>query len=144
MQFFSPKVRTYSEPRARRVVAVANLPPFRYSYQTGDKWEGGFGATELLLTDYWTLRARSVQLFETNLYARGLIRRLVTNEINTGLHLEASPIESILGKKEDELGDWTEDVENRFSIWESDASVCDNAELSTFGRLQAAARQEAL
>jgi lambda family phage portal protein len=141
--FKQPHLRTYSVP-LRAAENVANLPPWRFSYQTGDKWDGGFGATEFLLADYWTLRARSVQLYETNLYARGLIRRLVTNEINTGLHLEACPIESILGLKEDSLGDWTEEVENRFSIWESEATICDVQERCSFGALQAAARAEAL
>jgi hypothetical protein len=55
------------------------LAPFRYSFDDGSKFAGGFGVTELLLADYWTLRQRSSQLFEQNLYARGLIRRLVTN-----------------------------------------------------------------
>jgi hypothetical protein len=54
---------------------------------TGDKFAGGFGATKVFTPDYWTLRQRSEQLFHENLYARGLIRRLVTNEINTGLTL---------------------------------------------------------
>lgn len=127
-------------------VSVAMLPdaPVRYSYDDGEKFPGGFGPTELLFTDYWTLRARSSQLFERNLYARGLIRRLITNEINTGLHLEATPEEVILGHAEDDLADWTENVENRFHLWERRPSLCDRAERMTFGQLQAAARAEAL
>jgi predicted DNA-binding transcriptional regulator len=84
-----------------------------------------FGYTELLITDYWTLRARSADLFQRNIYARGLIRRLVTNEINVGLHLEATPEEAILGKKEDELADWSEEVENRFRLWCDNPAICD-------------------
>jgi len=127
-------------------VQVSALPagPAFAGYDTGDKFAGGFGATYLLTADYWTLRARSSQLFETNLYARGLIRRLVTNEINTGLHLEATPEESLLGFAEDELADWAEDVENRFSLWERDPRLCDVRERQTWGALQCAIRAESL
>lgn len=110
----------------------------------GSKFPGGFGPTELLTADYWVLRARSSQLFETNLYARGLIRRLVTNEIAVGLHLEATPTEKLLGYPEDGLADWSEDVELRFALWQSDPWLCDHAELKTFGALQVEARMEAL
>jgi lambda family phage portal protein len=114
------------------------------TYDDGEKFYGGFGPTQLLTLDYWTLRARSTQLFETNSIARGLIKRLVTNEINTGLHLEATPEEKILGYADDELADWAEDVENRYAMWGSDPWLCDHIELRTLGELQAAARMEAL
>lgn len=126
------------------VVAVHQLPGYVHSFQTGDKWAGGFGATQLLITDYWTLRARSSQMFEQNLYARGLIRRLVTNVINTGLHLESTPEEVILGKPEDALVDWSEDVENRFALWGKTPWLCDDNERQSFGALQADAYREAL
>jgi lambda family phage portal protein len=124
--------------------ALGQLAPFRYSFDDGSKFSGGFGVTELLIADYWTLRQRSSQLFEQNLYARGLIRRLVTNEVNVGLHLEATPEEAILGKPEDSLADWCETTENRFSIWGDNPKLCDQAERSTFGALQAEIRTEAL
>lgn len=117
---------------------------FITKYDDGDKFFGGFGETQLLTADYWTLRQRSAQLFETNLYARGLIRRLITNEINTGLHLEAQPEEAILGLEEDSLAEWTEDVENRFALWERDPWLCDHAEMHSFGALQSIARMESL
>jgi capsid protein len=117
---------------------------FDQRFQNGSKFEGGFGQTKLLVADYWTLRMRSKQLFEENLYARGLIRRLVTNEIATGLHLESTPVESLLGRAEDSLADWAEDVETRFSLWQSDPWLCDYGELRTFGALQIQARMQAL
>jgi lambda family phage portal protein len=117
-------------------------------YQTsifdGGKFAGGFGPTQLHLVDYWTLRARSAQLFNDNLYARGIIRRLVTNEINTGLTPEASPDEGVLGLQENALEGWTESVENRFSLWGKSPVVCDWYGEATFGALQRAARSEAL
>ena len=120
------------------------LAPFRYANYDGEKFPGGFGVTDLYTTDYWTLRARSAQLFKTNLYARGLIRRLVTNEINTGLHLECTPEESILGRPKDALADWSETAETRWNIWSKSKKLCDAKKQQTFGALQAEARREAL
>ena len=138
-----------------KVTAVDDLDPFAYAGQTsfsnfensifdGGKFFGGFGATQIQDVDYWTLRARSSQLFNENLYARGIIRRLVTNEINTGLCPEACPDESIIGVPEDSLNDWTETVENRFAIWGKNPELCDWRKASTFGAIQRAARMEAL
>jgi len=137
------------------MVGVDQLDPFAFAGQTafsswensifdGGKFLGGFGDTQIHHIDYWTLRARSSQLFNENLYARGLIRRLVTNEINTGLTPEACPDEDIIGVPEDSLNDWTETVENRFGIWGKNPMVCDWRHNSTFGAIQRAARAEAL
>ncbi len=127
-------------PRA----TVQTLAPWRYGINDGEKFPGGFGPTELLLADYWTLRARSVELFERNLYARGLIRRLVANVINTGLHLESTPEETLLGFPEDGLAGWSESTEIRFALWANEPQLCDFSERQTFGALQAEAYQEAL
>lgn len=118
--------------------------PAVHAYHDGEKFFGGFGPTKLFSTDYWTLRKRSDQLFRENLYARGLIRRLITNEINTGLTPEACPDELLIGLPEDSLNDWTEEVENRFSIWGKNPEQCDWRHRSTFGAIQRAARMEAL
>ena len=110
----------------------------------GDKFYGGFGPTSEQIIDYWTLRTRSAELFTKNLYARGIIRRLVTNEINTGLTLEAEPDENVLGLEEGSLNDWTVEVESRFAIWSKEPKLCDYKRLNTFGALQRAARSTAL
>lgn len=147
--------QTASEPPGPAPITVDNLAPYASAGQTatspwetsiydGGKFFGGFGNTQLQQVDYWTLRARSSQLFNENLYARGLIRRLITNEINTGLTPEACPDESILGVKEDSLADWTENVENRFGLWGKNPKVCDWKQKSTFGAIQREARAEAL
>lgn len=120
------------------------LSPWQNSYFDGGKFAGGFGPTQLQTVDYWTLRARSAQLFNENLYARGLIRRLVTNEINTGLTHEASPDETLLGLPDGALDDWSEEEETRFSLWGSMPSVCDWYGEENFGSLQRTARREAL
>lgn len=116
----------------------------RQQWHDGDKYPGGFGYTELLTADYWTLRQRSAQLFKMNIYARGIVRRLVTNIINTGLSLEAVPEDSILGAGEDALAEWSEQVENRFHLWERSPALCDYCGGKSFGGIQAAAKMNAL
>ena len=50
----------------------------------GSKFEGSFGPiTDFTFVDYWTLRKRSLRLFKENLYAKGIIRRLLWNEIQS-------------------------------------------------------------
>lgn len=126
------------------VLSVGSLPSYRIGWDHGEKFVGGLGPVEFLYKDLWALRQRSADLFERNVYGRGIIRRLVTNVINTGLHLESTPEERILGLKEDDLADWTEDVENRFKLWADNAYQCDFNEQQTFGALQAEAYREAL
>jgi capsid protein len=118
--------------------------PMRQQWHDGDKYPGGFGYTELLTADYWTLRKRSIQLFKTNLYARGIVRRLVTNIINTGLALEATPENAILGEGDEQLAAWSELVENRFHLWERSPALCDYCGGKAFGGIQAAAKMAAL
>lgn len=117
---------------------------YNFAHNDGEKFTGGFGPTTIFFTDYWTLRARSRQLFTENLYARGLIRRLITNEINTGLELEALPDEQTLGYALGDLADWSENVENRLAIWARNPELCDHKYLDTFGSIQQKARQAAL
>jgi capsid protein len=139
--YIKNKISAYIKPDA---YVGTSVPPVQYENFSGDKFLGGFGPTELQRIDYWTLRKRSSQLFNENLYARGLIRRLVTNEINTGLCLESIPDEDILGIGEDQLNEWTEGVETRFGIWGKNEKICDYKQQSTFGGLQREARMEAL
>jgi len=120
------------------------LSPYRHAVHDGGKFFGGFGDTQIQHIDYWTLRARSSQLFNENMYARGLIRRLVTNEINIGLFPEALPEEGILGMELGTLDDWSENVENRFDVWGKTPEVCDWQHQRTWGALVRDARAEAL
>lgn len=131
------------------VVSVDNLRPYsapvvRYVYDDGEKFAGGYGATEIPLVDLRTLRARSDDLFERNLFARGLIRRIVENMVATGLTLESLPIESLLGLEEDSLEEWQEDVETRFNLWAKNKKLCDYTEQRTFGEIQQDILREAL
>lgn len=161
MKLFGLQItRDKSEPTASDAIGetlptidVADLPTAsdgfyrsvaNFAHFDGDKFPGGFGDTKVLLPDYWTLRNRSKQLFTENLYARGLIRRLVTNEINTGLSLEAMPDEQTLGLPLGGLDEWAENTENRFTLWGRSAELCDWSARRTFGEIQAEIRSEAL
>ncbi len=134
------------------VIDVDTLPSaysggstYQHSSFTGEKFDGGFGATELYDMDYWTLRKRSGQLFRDNLYARGMIRRLITNEINTGLTLDCTPSEELIpGMSEDELTEWSEDTERRHHAYMEDARVCDFLGKNTGYQLERYIRREAL
>lgn len=111
----------------------------------GDKFPGGYGITkDYSFVDYWTLRTRSVQLFTENPYAAGLIKRLLTNEINTGLQLESTPEPSILGMDEDQANDWSENTETLFRIWGNNKQLADWRRQNTFGDFQRLVRQTAM
>ena len=110
----------------------------------GEKFFGGFGATRVGCLDYWALRERSAMLFHENSYARGIIRRIVRNKINTGLYPEMIPEEQILGLEEGYLDDWSEETENRWGIWANDSLMVDYYGRSTFAELQEVLDQEAL
>lgn len=120
------------------------LAPWARSLFDGEKYPGGFGLTVMQEPDYWMLRLRSSQLFNENLYARGLIRRLVTNEISTGLLPELAPAADIIGRTKEQLVLWTEQVETRFAVWAKSPQVCDWRKADSFAALQSAARLEAL
>ena len=138
----TPTVSIDNLPAASAALGVN--PAWLNTMFDGDKFPGGFGDTQVQTLDYWTLRQRSAQLFNENLYARGLIRRLITNEINTGLTPESIPDDNVLGISDDELATITDDIESRFNIWASNPKLCDWRRQATFGAIQQSARLEAL
>ena len=70
----------------------------------GSKFWGSLGpVSEWTFVDYWKLRKRSMKLFRTNLYAKGVIRRLVWNEIHTGIIATPTPMGSVLFPSMDEV-----------------------------------------
>jgi len=108
-------------------------------------WGGVSGQIdEIANLDYWTLRQRSAALFYSNSYARGIIRRFVTNVINTGLEVECIPEESILGLQEDALVDWSENVENRYHLYCQSPEIIDAKGYRNDGALQRQIYTEAL
>lgn len=112
---------------------------------SGEKFPGGFGLTkDYCYVDYWTLRKRSIQLFTENLYAKGVIRRLLTNEIHKGLNLEANNITEITELTDEQAIPWNESVELEFKLWGDTKKVCDWKQQDTFGELQKNCRLTAL
>lgn len=145
-------LRRNQEDKSPPVVSVDDMQPYgsirgtsgNLSLFDGSKYFGGLDAPQILFIDYWSLRLHSARLFKENLYARGLIRRLVTNEINTGLSLEAIPNALILGLTEDRKNEWSEEVESRFQVWANNPVLCDYRQQASFGTLQRMTRAEAL
>ncbi len=114
-------------------------------HYNGNKFAGSFGPTKIFTLDYWELRTRSAQLFTENLYARGLIRRLVGDEIGTGLTPELEPATILLDGIDEETADkWSETTEARFEIYAEARRLVDYEGEHTFAELQAAARMESL
>ena len=111
----------------------------------GDTFPGSFGITkDYTFVDYYTLRKRSVQLFKENPYARGILRRILRNEINKGLTLEANPLTMYTKMKEEETVLWSQKAELDFNIWAENPKLCDYYNQKTFGQLQLDVRQTAL
>ncbi len=86
----------------------------------GDKTSGGFGFTiDVDDLDYYELREKSLSLYYTNPYARGIINRLLVNSVGAGLIPESQPNNTILKLDEKLIYQWTEEAE---ALWESYAS----------------------
>jgi capsid protein len=110
----------------------------------GEHFPGVLGQIdEIAGLDYWALRARSGTLFRTNSYAIGIVNRLVTNVINTGLEPEFSPEEGVLGVEEDSLKDWADDKENRYRIYARCKDIIDTKGYRVDGEIQAQIYKEA-
>lgn len=108
---------------------------------TGDPYPGSFGITKnYVFVDYYTLRVRSIQLFKENPYARGIFERLLENEINSGLTLEANPIPLYTHLDEQDTMNWIQRVETDFKIWAETPELCDYYKQRTFSQLQHALR----
>jgi capsid protein len=127
------------------VQAIA--PSFQPSHYDGQKYPGGLGAvidSGVFDLDYWGLRSRSNELFHKNAYARGIIRRLVTEMITTGLHLEATPDKSILGIDDDFADDWSSAVESRYFLYNNTPHIIDYKKQRNGGELQRQIRRESM
>lgn len=98
----------------------------------GQKFPGSLPSiSNYQYVDYWELRQRSMILFKDNPYCKGVLRRLIRNEINTGLSLEASPLESILNLTEEESLKWADDRERDWNIWTENKDLCDHKKQKT-------------
>ena len=133
------------EPAPLNPVMSAGIVNMVDTIFNGEKFISGLGPAAFQPTiDFHFLRAYSWKLFYENSYARGIIKRLKTNEIGTGLRLESSPIANLLGLSREEVVTWSRDTEERFQIWSEDARQVDWSRQMTFGELQENARLHAL
>jgi lambda family phage portal protein len=118
------------------------LHPYGYD---GEQTIGGVGnSLNIDELDYWSLRERSAGLFYKNSYARGFIRRLVTNVINTGITPECTPDYETLGLNEDTMTEWAEDVETKFKSWGDSRQIIDIKSQRDWAEIQRTVYREAL
>lgn len=117
---------------------------WRIGYHDGEKFVGGYGGNVEIFIDYWSLRTKSVELWHKNHYARGIIGTILANKINTGLDLEAVPVESVIGVEQDSLDAWSERTEEQWDLWSNDPELCDFYAKQTFGEIQYQSELEAM
>ena len=118
------------------------IPDILNSIFNGDKFDGSFGLTkDYRFVDYYTLRMRSLQLFKENPYARGLIRRLLTNEIHTGLNLECNPVSEILGLNEEEAQIIGDRIEISWQLYAENQNIADFQKMRSLHELAVHARR---
>lgn len=117
----------------------------------GSKYPGHFGITkDYTFVDYWTLRRRSLQLFTENPYCRGIIRRILRNEIFTGVVPDAQPLAGILWpeldetEREEKSQEYGEKMNAAFSLYANNYEMFDFRKQLTFGEWQNQVRMEAM
>lgn len=124
---------------------------FGGDFWDGAKFPGSLGpVSEWVFVDYWKLRKRSMKLFRTNTYMKGVIRRLVTNEIHTGIVATPTPMGSVLFPGRDGVEqaqravEYSDKIANEFDLYCNSPAVFDWSKKDTFGAFQKLVRTESL
>ena len=124
---------------------------FGGDFWDGAKFPGSLGpVSEWVFVDYWKLRKRSMKLFRSNTYMKGVIRRLVTNEIHTGIVATPTPMGSVLFPGRDGVEqaqravEYSDIIANEFDLYCNSPSVFDWSKKDTFGAFQKLVRTESL
>lgn len=92
----------------------------RYStsgrFYDGSKWAGGLVGQAKIL-DQYKLRQNSRNAQLDSVQAQGITKRMVDNEIGTGLVLESTPVASMLGITEQDAERKGDEISQRFDMW---------------------------
>lgn len=140
-----PEYTTFESSQSGGITVTNYVTDILDAVWSGSKFPGSLGQIkDYDFTDYYSLRKRSVQYFTENSYARGMIRRLLRNEINTGQNLEAMPVESVLGLAEEQAEQWSEESETDWNLWAESPEQCDFKKKNHLGKIAEEARQTAL
>lgn len=134
-----------------RNATVKALSDYFSDVWDGSKFFGSLGpVSSWTFVDYWTLRRRSMELFRTNIYAKGIIRRLVWNEIHTGIVATPAPMGAIIFpdmndvRREELAIEWGDKIAQQFELYSSTPTIFDWGKKETFGAFQARVRMESL
>lgn len=124
---------------------------FGGDFWDGSKFPGSLGpVSEWTFVDYWRLRKRSMSLFRANIYAKGVIRRLMWNEIHTGIIATPTPMGSVLFpslndvEMEQRAVEYGDKIASRFDLYTATPTVFDWSKKETFGKFQERVRMESL
>jgi len=152
MGIFNFKTRKQFEAeihnKYQRMVAEALSQNVTWS---GEKFRGSLGLVKVFNSiDYWTLRQKSMELWTDSPYARGILRRILRNEIFTGLSANSSPNEDVLwpGKDDMERADlavkYGDVITSQFNLYANNYELFDYRKELTFGEFQEVVRREAI
>ncbi len=137
VDFFKKNFSKSASPDLKASSYSAPVNYGRYDILDGEKFEGSFGGSRVYSVDRAELIRKSIQLIHDNLYAAGIVDRLVVNIIGKGLTLDSAAESSLIGLSEDDAHSWSDEVEERFRMYSDRPDLVDFYGEKTLGQLQA-------